>query len=55
MKVRYAIRRTINLGNFENIVLEFELEGEYENMRDIEAEVEDFIEHKEAEIRAQIK
>jgi len=58
MKVRYAIRRTINCGNFENIVLEYELEEDVDGQQEHDAlieSVEAFIEEKEEEIRKQLE
>lgn len=62
MKIRYAVRRVINTGDFENIAIEFEMEGslrlgqsEQELTAELVSKVEALIEAKEAEIRGQLK
>lgn len=58
MKVRYSLKRTINTGNFENLVIEYELETEITNAEqhdELIAKVEKFIEDKDEEIRKQLE
>ena len=63
MKISYKVKRTINTGNYENIVIEYGLEEEVSRLgksieelsKYMEKTVEDFIQDKEAEIRAQLE
>lgn len=55
MQIKYAIVRTINTGDYENIRIEYSAEGPESSEAELIKKVEDFMENKEQEIREQIK
>jgi len=54
MKIKYSIARVINTQNYENIRIEYELEGDIKDEQKLIEKVEKFIEEKEKEIREQL-